>query len=114
MPPSHSKGERRKEVWKKTGGICAHCGKIAYGNHQTIDHFVPQSKGGGNDLRNLMPLCSKCNKDRSSKFIDPDEFYCYAPPEAIEDCKAYLRKRRKDATTMADSEAQKEAKKKNE
>lgn len=90
MPASGiNKPTRRRAIWAKTDGHCAHCGKIAYGNNKTIDHFIPKSEGGGYDRRNLMPLCSSCNKQRSSEPIDPKEFYKYAPSWAIEDCLDY-------------------------
>lgn len=86
-----SKTERRRIVWQKTGGICAHCGNTVYGNHQTIDHFIPKSLGGGFDMRNLVPLCRACNMQRHSNDIDPAKFYSYAPKTVISDCMTYKR-----------------------
>jgi hypothetical protein len=42
---------------------CANCGKPA----NTIDHIIPLSRGGTNDLENLQPMCWKCNKAKGSK-----------------------------------------------
>ena len=90
MPKSSkTKAIRRREVWSKAIGICAHCGRAASSRKQTIDHFVPVVAGGGNDRRNLMPLCKACNSHRADKEIDPEEFYTYAPLEAIRDCIEY-------------------------
>ena len=81
--------DKRKEVWKKANGRCAHCGRLASGNQQTIDHFIPKSVGGGYDIRNLMPLCRRCNEDKLSVEVTAGLFYPYATKEAIADCKSY-------------------------
>lgn len=33
----------------------------------TIDHILPKSKGGKNDLDNLQPMCSSCNSKKADK-----------------------------------------------
>lgn len=33
----------------------------------TIDHIVPKSKGGTNDLENLQPMCNACNARKADK-----------------------------------------------
>lgn len=40
-------------------------------------------------MRNLMPLCKKCNATRGNEPIDPFEFYKYAPKEYILQCIKY-------------------------
>ena len=85
-----TKSSRRKAVWKKTDGICAHCGNRIYGElNQTIDHFIPKSAGGGFDIRNLVPLCKDCNNKRHDKIVDPVSYYRYAPDWVIADCYRY-------------------------
>ena len=93
MPTSNrTKVERRKMVLDKTGGRCAHCGRLASSQSQTIDHFVARSEGGRFDLRNLMPLCRQCNQARGSERIgDPGAYYCFAPSWVVEDLFDYER-----------------------
>ncbi|MCS6774180.1 MAG: HNH endonuclease [Thermoflexales bacterium] len=42
---------------------CEYCGvsEDEAGGELTVDHFVPLSKGGTNDLENLVYSCSRCN-----------------------------------------------------
>ena len=86
---SRSKGDRRKMVWKKSNGLCAHCGNHTSAQNQTVDHIIPKSLGGTDDLRNLMPLCRKCNAKRTTKDIDIERYYAFATKEAIRDFKFY-------------------------
>ena len=86
-----SKNERRRLIWAKTRGVCAHCGRKASSQSQTIDHFVPKSQGGTYDYRNLLPLCRECNRERGSNDIDPFKYYKYAPSYVIKDSLRYKR-----------------------
>lgn len=87
------KAKRRRIVWNKTNGICAHCGKKKYGKEQqTIDHYVPKSYGGTYNLMNLMPLCKECNRTRGNKEINPFAFYKFAPKDVVYECIKYERK----------------------
>ena len=95
------KTDRRKRIWRKTGGRCAHCGKIVKGRDATIDHFVPQSRGGDYDIRNLMPLCRRCNEDKRAKDINPYTYYKYAPEDVIKDCERYKREWRQARQSAA-------------
>lgn len=42
------------------GKPCVSCGKPA----DTIDHIIPVSKGGTNDIENLQPMCWPCNRSK--------------------------------------------------
>lgn len=51
------------EIYKtlKARKKCHHCHKKFSGRVPEIHHKVPLSKGGTNDISNLMALCKKCH-----------------------------------------------------
>lgn len=93
------KKARKKEIWKKANGQCAHCGAENVRN-KTVDHFIPQSRGGTWDRRNLMPTCRHCNMMRGSRKVDPKEYYKYATEEAILDALEYEKEWRDNHKSM--------------
>jgi len=46
------------QVYERDGATCKDCGTT---EDLTIDHIVPLSKDGTNDIENLQVLCMKCN-----------------------------------------------------
>lgn len=46
---------------------CVCCGET---KELTIDHVIPLSKGGRNDIDNIQPLCKSCNSSKKDKTID--------------------------------------------
>lgn len=59
----------RKEISKNNRAAvlsgkpkCFYCGKRA----SSIDHVVPVSKGGANDITNFVPCCEECNRRKSN------------------------------------------------
>ena len=53
----------------RDGFRCAYCGKTADEKQLEVDHIVPRSKGGSNDLGNLVTSCFDCNRGKSAKTI---------------------------------------------
>lgn len=41
----------------------------------TVDHILPKSKGGSNNIENLRPMCCICNSRRGSEITLKDEQY---------------------------------------
>ena len=102
MSRSISRDRLNDIIWKKTGGVCAHCGKRTNGVNKTVDHVVPRALGGTFDQRNLMPLCRSCNRNRGSNEINVREFYPYASKSAINGCLAYILQFKSEHTSMAE------------
>lgn len=70
--------EERKAILKKCHGHCACCGKQLTERTMTVDHMIPLSRGGSNDISNLAPLCKPCNRIKSNTIYLPNAFYIYA------------------------------------
>ncbi|MCA9367107.1 HNH endonuclease [Candidatus Kaiserbacteria bacterium] len=60
-----------KALYEGQGGKCWYCG-IDVGDDYHVDHFIPLSKGGSNDVGNLRISCPKCNMQKHAK--DPHEW----------------------------------------
>ena len=59
-------------AWASQGidpDLCIYCLSAPF---QEIEHFVPRSRGGTNDLSNLFPACIKCNRGRTTGKWDKD------------------------------------------
>lgn len=57
----------RYEVLSAANGKCALCGKGKDEEPLEVDHIVPRSKGGTNDISNLQALCRTCNRGKSNR-----------------------------------------------
>jgi hypothetical protein len=61
---------RREKLWEKHGRKCHWCGcdtQISWNNaatDSTIDHILPRSDGGTDDLSNVVSACNLCNNRR--------------------------------------------------
>lgn len=42
--------------------ICAYCGKPLGTFDRTVDHLIPESRGGKRSNKNKVPACLKCNQ----------------------------------------------------
>jgi 5-methylcytosine-specific restriction protein A len=53
----------RLKVFSRDKYRCVECGKSA---HLTIDHILPISKGGTDELNNLQTMCDGCNQRKAN------------------------------------------------
>ncbi len=80
----------RLRVFLKKGCACVTCKKVGTrliksvdkgggahwdlfaedGTMMTVDHILPKSKGGKNNLENLQPMCYDCNTEKGDKYAD--------------------------------------------
>ena len=54
-------------LYGKQSGQCGGCMVMFHKRNLTIDHIVPQSKGGTDHLGNLWLLCQACNSSKGTK-----------------------------------------------
>jgi len=59
--PGEAKRLWRREIREKWEHQCAYCGSE---ENLTIDHIVPQSKGGLDYTKNVVCCCQSCNQDK--------------------------------------------------
>lgn len=62
----------RFEVFKRDKFTCQYCGKSAPEVILQIDHIKPVSKGGDNDILNLVTACESCNNGKSNIELSDD------------------------------------------
>ena len=51
-------------LWRTFGGTCAYCTTPTPLTEIQAEHVHPISKGGANNLTNLLPSCLQCNSDK--------------------------------------------------
>lgn len=56
----------RFEVFKRDNFICQYCGNKPPNVMLEIDHIKPVSKGGSNNINNLITSCFNCNRGKSN------------------------------------------------
>jgi len=58
------------EVFKRDGFQCAYCGKSPPEVILEIDHIEPTSRGGNDDINNLLTACFDCNRGKRDILLD--------------------------------------------
>lgn len=59
--------EKSNFVFDKTNGKCHLCGRKLSFYCFEIDHNIPKSLGGSNEVYNLFPACIYCNRSKGNK-----------------------------------------------
>lgn len=62
----------RMEIFKRDSFTCQYCGRKAPDVILHIDHIKPVSKGGTNDIMNLVTSCIDCNLGKSDNELSDD------------------------------------------
>jgi len=58
---------KRARIYARDGHKCHYCGDQ---KNLTLDHKIPQSKGGGHEDENLVTCCKRCNSSKGAKTYD--------------------------------------------
>jgi 5-methylcytosine-specific restriction endonuclease McrA len=63
--------KRRKRLFAEQDGVCANCNQqcVMWGQGRlfTLDHVYPRSKGGSDELDNLIGMCEGCNTRKAGQ-----------------------------------------------
>ncbi|ELU1437119.1 MULTISPECIES: HNH endonuclease [Providencia] len=62
----------RFEVFKRDGFTCQYCGDSAPKVVLNVDHIIPVSAGGDNNMMNLITSCFDCNQGKRDRLISDD------------------------------------------
>jgi 5-methylcytosine-specific restriction endonuclease McrA len=60
---------------------CLMCGRKEPEIKLTVDHIVPVSKGGGNGIHQIQPLCFECNNFKQTRIMDFRPEHLKTPPQ---------------------------------
>lgn len=63
-PKVHEVFATRMGVLRRDGFTCGYCGEP---DSKTIDHVIPQSKGGEDTWSNLITACQPCNAQKANR-----------------------------------------------
>ena len=70
----------KTEVRRSLDGHCLYCG--CRPTHITVDHVVPECKGGTFERSNLVPACRDCNLGKGDQDLmawwREQPFYCHS------------------------------------
>lgn len=59
--------DKRMAIYARDNNSCVYCNSIS---NLSLDHIIPQSRGGSNDERNLVTSCISCNSSRHNMNIE--------------------------------------------
>jgi 5-methylcytosine-specific restriction endonuclease McrA len=65
MGYSSTEYKKNRKILLSQSQVCVTCGNEA----TTANHIVPISKGGGDELSNLEPMCHQCNSTLQDRDI---------------------------------------------
>ena len=81
---SEAKRLWRKHIKDSWENKCAYCGS---GENLTLDHIIPQSKGGTDVSKNVVCCCHSCNQSKGHNswedWYSSQEFFCMNRYEKI-------------------------------
>lgn len=68
-PPARAWAKLRSEVFIRDQFRCVYCGAHGPSIKLVCDHVIPVSKGGPNEVSNLVACCLSCNSSKSNRSL---------------------------------------------
>lgn len=65
--PYRKKVYSKKHIYLRDNYTCQYCGKLGVASELTLDHILPQSRGGRSAWENLVTSCKKCNTKKGNQ-----------------------------------------------
>lgn len=65
--PYRKKAYSKKHIYLRDNYTCQYCGNVKTPNDLTLDHILPQSRGGKSVWQNLVTSCKKCNTKKGDQ-----------------------------------------------
>lgn len=65
--PRQSRTVSRKAIMMRDRFTCQYCGHKKEQKALTLDHVIPQSRGGKNEWQNLVASCKPCNNRKADR-----------------------------------------------
>lgn len=62
----------RLQALQRDRYLCQLCLPKRFTAATVVDHIVPRSKGGSNEMSNLMSLCTDCHDPKSKREANPN------------------------------------------
>lgn len=59
------KKSHKMYIYKRDGGKCYYCGKELSVRQISLDHYLPRSSSGTDDIFNIVLSCKKCNREKT-------------------------------------------------
>ena len=92
--------KQRFSILKRDNFTCRYCGRKTPEVILEVDHIVPVSKGGTNDLNNLITSCRDCNRGKGADFEQGEDFECcldYYEAEIMRQTDRFLTEQERDS-----------------
>jgi 5-methylcytosine-specific restriction endonuclease McrA len=66
-------GFQRRLLLRVQVGRCFYCREIVHRRRATLDHFIPQARGGNASLGNKVVACAACNHAKGNRLPTDEE-----------------------------------------